>query len=75
MKREILWAAVAGAALFLTSCSKSIILSDGVHTKKIWVDGKIELKRGENNTQVLSFESLNGTKYTIDASKYTYIIK
>lgn len=74
MKNKSLLVASALAAMLLSSCAKSIVLSDGEKTKRIWVDGKIIYhKDGENAT--LSFESVNGTNYTIDANKYTYVIK
>lgn len=75
MKGKAVLIASALAMTLLASCSKSLILSDGEKTKKIWVDGKIELKKDADNNTILSFQSVEGTKYTIDASKYTYVIK
>lgn len=75
MKTSAILVVAVVSALFFSSCSKRVILSDGEHTKKIWVGGKIEFKKGDLNNQILSFESVNGTKYTIDASKYSYVIK
>ncbi|MFN0049380.1 MAG: hypothetical protein ACKVOU_09675 [Cytophagales bacterium] len=75
MTNKSLLLASALAITILASCSKSLVLTDGEKTKKIWVDGKIEMKKDINNNTVVSFQSIEGTKYTIDANKYSYVIK
>lgn len=73
MKKAVVVAGVL--ALMLISCSKTILLSDGLSVKKIKVGSSIEMKYDESNNKVLRFESLQGTHYTINASLYTYVIK
>lgn len=75
MKNKGLLIASFLALTILASCSKTLILSDGNSTKKIRVATKIVVKKDENNHKILSFESANGTKYTIDTEQYEYTIK
>ncbi len=75
MKNKSILLASALALTLLASCSKSLVLSDGEKTRKIWVDGKIEMKKDGSNHTILSFQSIEGTKYTIDTDKYSYVIK
>ena len=75
MKNKNLLAACCLGVMLLSSCSKTLILTDGQNTKKIKVASQIVIKKDDSNNQILSFESVNGTKYTIDASKYNYTIK
>lgn len=58
------------AVVSFSSCSKSLILSDGTTSKEIKVLGKI--KTADN---YVNFISVKGTHYHIDLSKYTYTIK
>lgn len=74
MKKIVLIAGTL-AVMMLSSCSKTIILTDGQNIKKIRVAYTIESKKDEDNNSILTFESLLGTKYSINTSKYTYVIK
>lgn len=74
MKKTMLLAS-ALAITILSSCSKTIILSDGSHTKTIKVATSIKSSYDQNNNTILSFESIEGTKYSINASAYSYEIK
>lgn len=74
MKKSILIASTL-AITILSSCSKTLILSDGEHVKKIQVSSQIETKRDESNNTILSFQSVLGTKYSINTANYTYVIK
>jgi len=74
MKKSILIAG-ALAITILSSCSKTLILTDGQNVKKIQVSSKIETMKDESNNTILSFQSVLGTKYSINTANYTYIIK
>jgi hypothetical protein len=74
MKKSILIAS-ALAITILSSCSKTLILSDGQNVKKIKVAYAIKTNRDEANNTILSFESVQGTKYSINTANYTYVIK
>lgn len=73
MKKVVVAAGVL--ALMLMSCSKTLLLSDGQTVKKIKVASPIEMKFDDSHNKVLSFESVQGTHYTINTSLYTYVIK
>jgi hypothetical protein len=74
MKKQMLLAS-ALAVTILSSCSKTLILSDGQNTKKIKVATSIQVKHDEANNAILSFESVQGTKYSINTANYSYEIK
>ncbi|HTF82026.1 MAG TPA: hypothetical protein VL947_09885 [Cytophagales bacterium] len=59
---------------FLASCSKTVMVSDGVNTKKIKIVGNVEVVK-ENEKTYSKFESVKGTKYNIDNSNYTVSVK
>ena len=75
MKTKNILIATFLAGIILTSCTKTLILSDGQTTKKIQVYNSIEANKDEANNTILSFTSFEGTKYTINTSKYSYVIK
>jgi hypothetical protein len=58
------------SAFLLFSCSKTIILSDGINSKKIKSCSIVTVKEGNIN-----FRSEKGTLYTINLTDYNYIIK
>lgn len=73
MKKAVVLAGVL--VLTLMSCSKTLLLSDGQTVKKIKVASKIEMKYDDSHNNILTFESVQGTHYTINTSLYTYVIK
>jgi hypothetical protein len=75
MKNKNVLIATFLAMTFFGSCSKTLILFDGAKEKKIKVASSIIFTKDENNHPILSFQSVEGTKYSFDASAYTYRIK
>ncbi|MDX2191697.1 MAG: hypothetical protein SFY32_17740 [Bacteroidota bacterium] len=75
MKNKSLLLASALALTLLASCSKTLILTDGNKVVKIQVANSIECKKDSLNNNILRFESIKGTKYSINADLYTYVIK
>jgi hypothetical protein len=74
MTKKILIAGAVAVAI-LSSCSKTLILSDGKQEKKIKVAHAIKTDRNQDNNTILSFQSVLGTKYSINTTNYTYVIK
>jgi hypothetical protein len=70
MKKYISFIVLASAIALLSSCSKTLVLSDGTNTKTIKVLGKVKVVTDEQNQQYANFESVRGTKYHIDLHKY-----
>lgn len=62
------------AILSLSSCSKTLILSDGTSSKEIKMIGKINPTTSSEGN-FINFVSVKGTHYHIDLSKYSYTIK
>lgn len=62
------------AILSLSSCSKTLVLSDGSSSKEIKMIGKLNSTTSSEGNFV-NFVSVKGTHYHIDLSKYTYSIK
>lgn len=63
------------AILILASCSKTVILTDGVKTKEIKVMGNIKIDKNADEQEFISFQTPKGTRYSIETSKYSYLIK
>lgn len=59
---------------FFASCTKTVMVSDGVNTKKIKVVGNVEVVK-DNNSTYTKFESVKGTRYNINNSNYTVSVK
>ncbi len=74
MKRGINLMLVLSIFGFFASCTKTVMVSDGVNTKKIKVVGNVEVVKDNNNTYT-KFESVKGTKYNINNSNYTVSVK
>lgn len=74
MKRGINLMLVLSIFGFFASCTKTVMVSDGVNTKKIKVVGNVEVVK-DNNSTYTKFESVKGTKYNINNSNYTVSVK
>jgi hypothetical protein len=74
MKRGINLVLVLSIFGFFASCTKTVMVSDGVNTKKIKVVGNVEVVKDNNNTYT-KFESVKGTRYNINNSNYTVSVK
>lgn len=76
MKRGINTLLVLSIFGFFASCTKTVMVSDGVNTKRIKVVGNVEVvKDKNNNSSYTKFESVKGTKYNINNSNYTVSVK
>lgn len=60
---------------FMMSCSKTVVVSDGVTTKKIKIKGNVAVVSDSNNNTYSKFESVKGTKYNINNKNYTVSMK
>jgi hypothetical protein len=74
MKRGINLMLVLSIFGFFASCTKTVMVSDGVNTKKIKVIGNVEVVK-DNNSTYTKFESVKGTRYNINNSNYTVSVK
>lgn len=74
MKRGISLMLVLSIFGFFASCTKTVMVSDGVNTKKIKVVGNVEVVK-DNNSTYTKFESVKGTRYNINNSNYTVSVK
>jgi hypothetical protein len=61
--------------IFFASCSKTVVLTDGVKTKEIKVMGNIKIDKNAQEQEYISFQTPRGTRYSIETSKYSYVIK
>ncbi|MFN8438694.1 MAG: hypothetical protein U0V72_13850 [Cytophagales bacterium] len=75
MKALIKFSIVAVIAVVVTSCAKTVVVSDGVSTKKVKIHGKVEVLTDTENNTYTRFESVKGTKYTLNDKKYTVSTK
>jgi hypothetical protein len=75
MKRGINLMLVLSIFGFFASCTKTVMVSDGVNTKKIKVVGKVDVVKDSNNNSYTKFESVKGTKYNINNSNYSVSVK
>ncbi len=60
---------------FFASCTKTVVLSDGVNTKRIKVVGNVDVVKDDSNNSYTKFESVKGTKYHINNKNYTVSVK
>lgn len=74
MKRGINLMLVLSIFGFFASCTKTVMVSDGVNTKRIKVIGNVEVVK-DNNSTYTKFESVKGTRYNINNSNYTVSVK
>lgn len=76
MKEKKLKYLVLILALFsLVSCSKTVVLSDGIKNKEIKVAGDVKVYKTDTNIEYISFQTPKGTKYSIETASYDYVIK
>ncbi len=68
-------AGVIAAGLVLSSCAKTVVLSNGEQTKRIKVVGEVTQTRDSLNNMFTSFVSVKGTKYNINSANYIVIVK
>lgn len=74
MKKLIYIIATVTTTIVFSSCSKTLVLSDSNSSKEIKMYGKINIV-STNEGNFANFESIRGTNYHIDLSKYTYKYK
>lgn len=77
MKKKMVAMYLAGiiSMVVFSSCTKTVLLSNGEQTKKIKVVGEVSQKRDSLNNMYTSFESVKGTKYNINSANYIVIVK
>ncbi len=70
MKKLVIFIFVAGTVAF-SSCSKMMNQNASQKSKTIMIVGKVHVETIDG-VEYASFRSENGTKYTVDLSKYSY---
>jgi hypothetical protein len=73
MKKLVVPLALAGMAL-VSSCTKTVLVSDGENSRTIKVAGKIKTYTDAENRNITTFYSVAGTKYNINTENYALTV-